>query len=132
VINISDLSTYKWTLNCGHGTNTRVELMGVRASLTLASRLSIIDLLVLGDSKIVIDWLKRKGALQVVTLDCWKDKISDLIKLFGTISFAHVFREENQEAVSLSKQALQNQPGIIAYNLWEGGHEGPPLFLNLY
>jgi hypothetical protein len=41
VLKISEQTTYKWTLNCGHGTNTRAELMGVWALLTLASRLSI-------------------------------------------------------------------------------------------
>ena len=39
------------------------ELVGVWASLILATRLSISDLHVLGDSKIVIDWLNGKGAL---------------------------------------------------------------------
>jgi ribonuclease HI len=132
VIKINDHSTYRWTLNCGNGTNTRAELLGVWASLTLASRLSITDFLVLGDSKIVIDWLNRKGALQVVTLDCWKDRIYELLKCFRTISFAHIYREENQEVDRLSKQALQKHPGSIAYNLWEGGHEGPTMFLKLF
>ena len=109
MINITEHSTYKWTLNCGHGTNTMAEFLGVWASLTLASRLSITDFIVLGDSKIVIDWLNNKGALQVVTLDSWKDRIFELIKLFRTISFAHILREESQEADSLSKQVPQKQ-----------------------
>jgi hypothetical protein len=48
-IKINEHLAYKWTLNCGHGTNTRAKLMGVWASLTLASRLSITYLVVLGD-----------------------------------------------------------------------------------
>jgi ribonuclease HI len=132
VIKINEHSTYKWTLNCGQGTNTRDELLGVWASLTLASQLSITDLVVHGDSKIVIDWLNRKGALQVVTLDCWKDRISDLIKLFRTITFPIFSEKITKRLTCLSKQALQKQPGNIAYNLWEDGHEGPTLFLNLY
>jgi hypothetical protein len=32
-------STYRWTLNCGQGTNTREELLGLWASLTLAHRI---------------------------------------------------------------------------------------------
>ena len=107
MIKITEHSTYKWTLNCGHGTNTMAEFLGVWASLTLASRLSITDFIVLGDSKIVIDWLNKKGTLQVV--DFWKDRISELIKIFRTISFANILREENQEVDSLSKQVLQKQ-----------------------
>jgi hypothetical protein len=54
--------------------------MGVWASLILATRLSIPYLHVLGDSKIVIDWLNQKGALQVVSLERWKERIKDILK----------------------------------------------------
>jgi ribonuclease HI len=132
VIRVNDHQSYKWFFNCGPGTNTRAELLGVWALLTLASRLSISDLLVQGDSKIVIEWLQGKGRLQVVSLECWKDRILEIIKHFRKISFTHVFREGNQEADSLSKQALKKDPGKIAYYLCEEGHEGPHMFLNLF
>jgi ribonuclease HI len=98
VIKIREHTFYKWMINCGAGTNTRAELLGVWALLTLASRLFIYEINVLGDSRIVIDWLKGKGSLQVVTLESWKERITDLIKLFRDISFGHVYREDNQEA----------------------------------
>jgi len=106
--------------------------MGVWASLTLAYILSITDIHVLGDSKIVIDWLNRKGTLQVVSIDCWKDMINELIKYSTYISFAHVYIKENQEVDNLSKHALTMHPGNIAYNQWEGDHEGPNILLNMY
>jgi ribonuclease HI len=106
--------------------------MGVWASLFLATRLSIPDLHVLGDSKIVIDWLNRKGSLQVVSLERWKERIKDILKVFRNITFAHIYREENQEADRLSKLALTKPSGSIAYNQWECGHEGPTLFLKMY
>jgi hypothetical protein len=43
--------------------------MGVWALLTLASRLFIYDLHVKGDSMIVINWLREKGRLQVISLE---------------------------------------------------------------
>ena len=58
-----------WTFNYGQGTNTRDELLGAWASLTLAIRLSISDLLLLGDSKIVIEWLNKRGVLQEISLE---------------------------------------------------------------
>jgi len=58
--------------------------------------------------------------------------ITELIKCFRKIYFAHVFREANKEADSLSKQALKKKPGIIAYYLCEEGREGPNMFLNLF
>jgi ribonuclease HI len=132
VIRISEHRCYKWIFNCGPGTNTRVELLGAWALLTLASRLSIQELHVQGDSKIIIDWLRGKGRLQVVSLDCWKDRLIELIKLFQKISFAHVYREENKEADNLSKQALLKVPGKIVYFQCEEDHEGPHMFLDLF
>jgi len=103
VIRISEHRTYKWTINCGPGTYTRAKLMGAWALLTLASRLSILELLVHGNSNIVIDWLRGKGCLQVVSLEFWKDRFIELTKLFQNITFLHVYRKENIEADGLSK-----------------------------
>jgi hypothetical protein len=83
------------------------------------------------DSRIVIDWLNRKGALRVANLDAWKDRIEELCPLFITISFAHIYREENFLADVLSKKALYSCQGRIAFNFWMDGHEGPTLFINL-
>jgi len=55
VIKLNEHSIYKWTLNCGGGSNTIAELLSAWATLTLAHRLSITDFHVIGDSKIVID-----------------------------------------------------------------------------
>jgi ribonuclease HI len=82
-IRISEHKSYKWFFNCGMGTNTKVELLGAWALLTLASRLSILEIHVQGDSKIIIEWLKGKGRLQVAALECWKDRLREIIKLFS-------------------------------------------------
>jgi hypothetical protein len=41
LIKITKKSSYRWTFNCGPGTNTRAELLGAWATLYLASRLHI-------------------------------------------------------------------------------------------
>jgi ribonuclease HI len=132
LIRINDKTVYKWTFNCGPGTNTREKLLGVWATLNLAARLNIDALQVFGDSKIVIDWLNYRGKLQVISLVGWKDRIRELTKSFSTISFSHIYREQNKEADLLSKKAIQMQEGKITYNQWVEGNEGPSLFLNLY
>jgi hypothetical protein len=86
----------------------------------------------MGDSKIIIDWLSRKGSLQVISLDCWKDKITDIFTSFQNISFNHVYREENKEADNLSKQALSRDPGKLIYFQCIEENEGPHCFLDLY
>ena len=91
------------TLNCGAGSNTKVEFLGVWATLLLTTRHTILELQVPGDSKIIIDWLNNNGKLQVIALECWKDRIMDLIKAFTQIIFSHVYRETNEETDILSK-----------------------------
>jgi ribonuclease HI len=105
-IRINGYKSYKWYFNCGSGTNTKAELLGAWALLTLASRLSILEFHVQGDSNIIIEWLKGKSRLQVAALECWKVRIGELKKLFQKITFAHVYRDYNKVADSLSKFAL--------------------------
>jgi ribonuclease HI len=112
-----------WTLNCGSGTNTKAELLGAWGSLFLASRLNITNLHLKGDSKTIIDWLNGKGILRAAALECWKDRIHKLLLTLPHTSFTHLYREQNQEADSLSKKALWDSLGILYYQIWEGGLE---------
>jgi hypothetical protein len=132
ILKISEHKIFKRTINCGPGTNTRAKLLGAWALLTLASWFAILELLVQGDSKIVIDWLCGKGSLQVLTLECWKGRLIDLLKLFHNVTFKHIYREDNSEADMLSKQGLLKVPRKIEYFQCEGDHEGPHLYLDLY
>jgi ribonuclease HI len=61
IIKISESTVYKWTFNTGPSTNNIVELLGVRVTLFLASRLHITDLQIIGDSKIIIDCAMARG-----------------------------------------------------------------------
>jgi ribonuclease HI len=98
VIKLNDTSSITWTCNCGPGTNTRAEFLGVWETLLLASRLHIYNLQVLGDSRIVIDWCNNRGKLQVIALNCWKVRFRELFQYFNKLSFNHIYRELNMEA----------------------------------
>lgn len=93
---------------------------------------SFLTIHVHGDSKVIIDWLRGKGRLQVVTLDYQKHRLRGLINLFHSISFAHVYREYNEVVDNLSKQALLKEPGKIYYYECLEDHQGPQLSLDLY
>jgi ribonuclease HI len=125
LIRVSKNSCYCWTLNCGPDTNTKAELMGAWASLLLATRLNLFDFQLLGDSKIVIDWLNSKGKLQVSSLLGWMDRTRELQKLFRQLTLIHTPRENNKKADALSKIALQKQAGLLSYNHWLENNEGP-------
>ena len=104
------------------------------ATHILVVRLNIEVIQVIGDSKIIFDWLKDRGKLQVASLMGWKDRIIKLKKSFREINYTHVYRELNKEAysLSLSKKALTKIEGRIEYNLWVDGNEGPTLYFNLF
>jgi len=118
--------------NFGRGSNTGDELLGAWASLIMAIRLSISDLHVLGDSNIVIEWLNKRGAIQYITLESWKERIIDTLTRFRNILFAHIYREWNQEVDRLSKPSLTKLPRSISYTHWEDGNQGPTHYLKLF
>jgi hypothetical protein len=119
-----DGSRITWTLNCGFGTNTKAELLGAWASIYLATCHNILDLHLRGDSKIIIDWLNRRGKIHVSDLECWKDRILELTQTFSQIRFSHIYRELNLDVDILSKKAFLEHPSILTYHLGVDGLEG--------
>ena len=97
------LRVTKWYINCGVDTNTKAELK----TLTLATLWAIDKIQILGDSKVIIDWINQKGQLQAVNLEGRKLKTKELAHNFKDISFQHIYREHNKEADLLSKRALK-------------------------
>jgi ribonuclease HI len=116
-IKCSESPDYRWYFNCGAGTNTKAELLGAWASLIIAKHLDLHYIQILGDSKVIIDWLKQKGNLQAINIEGWKCKNRDLVSSFRGIYFQHIFRESNEEADKLSKQALSTTKGRISTTL---------------
>jgi ribonuclease HI len=123
---------YRWFISCGAGTNTKAELMGAWASLLIASLLNIHHLQVMGDSKVTIDWLNKKGNLQAINIEGWKIRIRELMAAFQGINFHHIYRESNEEADNLSKRALYSPKGKLIYFTWDGESEGPTNHINIF
>ena len=109
----------------------KAELLGAWASLILACRLHTDELLLLGDSKIIIDWLSGQADFHVATLERWKERTQEATLLIRKLPFSHNHREENNEADTLSKKALHMPPGQIRFTKWEDGNEGPTILINL-
>jgi hypothetical protein len=61
--------------------------MGAWATLTIARLLEIKNLQVLGDSKVIIDWLNTKGNLQAINVEAWKTRIREQMAAFQGINF---------------------------------------------
>jgi len=80
--------------------------MGVWETIFIANLLSIHKLQILGDSKVIIDWLNDKSDLRVSSIEGWKQRIKMLKRKFADIHFFHIYREYNKEADGISKKEL--------------------------
>jgi len=86
----------------------------------------------MGDSIVFIDWLLNKGRFQVCAVEGWKSKIKDLIKMFHSIIFYHIYRSYNTKVDNLSKKALDEPEGKIPYYHWSNGAEGPKRHIRIH
>jgi ribonuclease HI len=124
--------TTMWFLNCGEGTNNKAELLGLWDTLFLASCWSISHLHVLGDSRIIIDWISQKSKFQTVHNDSWKDKTRELLKSFTDVNFHHIPRSFNGEADALSKRALNEVVGRLSVFHKDSGIVSPISSINVF
>jgi len=121
-----------WYLNCGTGSNNKAELMGLWASLYLASCWSLNHLLVLGDSRVIINWINQGCQLQSIHLEGWKQRTMELATLFTDVHFQHIPRYHNYEADALSKRALIAVAGRLSIFHFDNGIESSISSINLF
>ena len=106
-LKLSNDHFYKAHFAGGEGSNMKAEILGLWGLLHFAASLSINRMMVVGDSKVAIDWIKGKANLNLLYLSAWKDKIWRLKDSFKGLKFMHVHRIFNSVADQLSKKALK-------------------------
>ena len=79
----------------------KVEVMVLWGLLYFASRLCINKLMVVGDSKVVIDWIAGIFFLIILYLNSWKSKIMSLKDTLNGVKFMHVHKKFNTETDTL-------------------------------
>jgi ribonuclease HI len=114
-IKLSFDHSYKAHFAGGKGNNMKAEILGLWGLLFLAQRLSIRNLMAVGDSKVTIDWINDCSNLNLIYLHNWKEQIRCLKEGFEDIHFMHIHREFNTVADQLSKKALDNPLGWFYY-----------------
>ena len=87
----------------GQATNNKAKLSALWATLKVARSNQIQDIQIFCDSKVVVDWENGKNIIQAPHLQHLLAEIQTLKSMFKRISFAHIYRELNAEADSLSK-----------------------------
>jgi ribonuclease HI len=113
----------KWFLNCGEGTNTKAELLGLWATLYLASRWSLNHLHILGDSSVIVNWINHNHNLRSIHIEGWKQQTRELFNTFTDIKIQHISRAHNTEADALSKRALGDVIGKLSVFHCDNGKE---------
>ena len=96
----------------GISTNTKSELMALWALLSVSEIMGIPLLSIYGDSLVIISWATGKGTLNLPHLSHWCDDIRELLHNFPEMIMKHIYREHNQIADSLSKNALSLDSGF--------------------
>ena len=70
---------------------------------------------IFGDSSVIINWEKGISTLTTLDLEAWCKNIKELTTLFTTIDYQHVYREYNEKADFLSKEALKFPTDLLTF-----------------
>jgi ribonuclease HI len=88
-------------------TNNQAEYNALILGLTKALELEIDNLLVHGDSLLVISQINGSYKVKSKDLQILFNKVNELTNRFKNIKFQHVYREHNKRADKLSNEALK-------------------------
>ena len=111
MIFISETHFLSYSVGCGNSTNTRAELVALWSVIRVSMLMGLPIQLILGDSMVIISWVKRLSALEIPSLKHWCDEIFSILLLVPPVTFNHIFREHNMLADGLSKKALNLELG---------------------
>ena len=103
---LNEFHCLEFSLEVGHGINTKVELLSIWALLLTSQMMGIPLAHVYGDSQIIINWAMGSHVLSPPDLFHWCRETKKLIVSFKDLSFSHIYREHNRTADRLSKTAL--------------------------
>ena len=101
-------------MRCGSGSNTKGEIL----SLWL---IGLDNINVFGDSKVIMEWATEARSINVLHLLAWLKKTLLSICSFKSISFSHIYREQNHLADNISNKALLAVEGSFFFELWHCG-----------
>ena len=93
----------------GQATNNLAEYTGLLLGLNKAVEMNIKDLIVKGDSILVIKQMKGEYAVNSPNIKDLFNSAKKLEEIFDTIVFEHVYREDNKRADHLANIALNKK-----------------------
>ena len=106
--------TYSW--NLGIDSNNMAEALALWQGLNQALLHGIQDLTVMGDSKLIIHFIKTKTFPSSIWLRQVLLRISMIIPSFRTIDFFHVLQMNNGLADKAANEAIPLSKGVLKLN----------------
>jgi ribonuclease HI len=92
----------------GKLTNNQAEYRALEAALQLADRHGVSELLVRGDSELIIKQVKGEYSVNANNLKPFHDRVTDLLQSFDAVALQHVPRSKNKRADELASQAIRS------------------------
>lgn len=93
----------------GDATNNEAEYSGLLIGLDLAKSHSVLDLIVCGDSKLIIEQSKGNWIVQSETLEPLWRQVQQKLDHFHDVTLIHVTRDENTTADKLVNEILNTR-----------------------
>jgi len=105
-----------FSLGLGIESNNRAEALALWQGLIQAKRHRIQDLVIIGDSRVIIQALIRHSKTQSASLNNLLDKIHLLLRNFNSYKLYHVLRELNGKADEEANKGTLLELGILKVN----------------
>ena len=112
IIYWSDQSFLVSRAGLGEGSNNYAEVMSLKLILLLAVEKNIRKINIMGDSLLIINWANKHSECHTLRLRPILEEIHLLVTRFDHISFSHVYREQNELADKVSKEAMGLHLGV--------------------
>lgn len=108
------MTTYEWSL--GNLSNNKAEAYSLFLGLSIARKMGIRDLLVLGDSAILIAAMNSGNNFKQCALNRIRERITEQVRDMRKVSYKHVLRTHNTAADELANKAIRRPAGQVREN----------------
>jgi ribonuclease HI len=116
ISNKDGTSILRFAWGLGVASNNRAEALALWQGLKQALLLNIRDLVVLGDSRVIILALNKSSRLGNATLQHLLNKIKLLVRQFRTFKIFHVLRENNSQVDEESNWGASLDQAVLLLN----------------
>lgn len=97
-------------------TNNKVEAYSLLLGTSIARNLGLQNLLIMGDSAIIIAALTSGKDFKQVALNSIKVRIMEILRSINEVTFKHVLRGNNTKADEQANKATKRQTGQVKEN----------------